>query len=104
MTDHQQAPVRRNRAERIARLGCVKAARERRVDRQQGPLLLAPPLRRQLRGLARAHARAEQHHVEVSTQSLDCEAGGMRLLTPPLGQAALCIRARAMRLGLRVTK
>ena len=104
MTDHQQAPVGRDRAQRIQRLGGIEAAPERRVDGQQRSLLLAPSRRRQLSCLPRTHTRAEQHRVEVSTQPLDREAGGMRLLTPPLGQAALGVRACAMRLGLRVTK
>jgi hypothetical protein len=104
MTDHQQASVARDRAQRIERLGGIEASSQRRVDRQQPPLLLTPSLRRQLSGLARAYTRAEQDRVEVSTQPLDREARGMRLLAPPLCQAALGVRASAMRLSLRVTK
>jgi len=104
MADDQQAPVSRHGAQRIERLDGVEAAPERRVDRNHRPLLLAPCLRRQLSGLARTHARAEQHRVEIPAQALDGDARGTRLLAPPLGQAALGIRACAMRLCLRVTK
>jgi hypothetical protein len=104
VADDQQAPVGGHRAHRIERLDGVEATPERRVDRKHRPLLLTPCLRRQLSGLARTHARAEQHHVEGSVQPPDGDARGVRLLAPPLGQAALGIRACAMRLGLRVTK
>ncbi len=104
MPDQQHAPVRRHRADRIERLRSVESTRERRVDRQPSLLLLAPPLRRQLRRLARAHPRAEQHDVECPLQTPDGDARGARLLAPPLGQAARGVRACAMRLGLRVTK
>jgi len=104
VADQQQAPIGRHRAQRIERLHGVEASPERRVNRQQRPLLLAPALRRKLSGLARTHARAEQHGVELAAQPLDRGARGTRLLAPALGQAALRIRAGAMRLGLRVTK
>jgi len=104
VADHQQAPVSRHRAQRVERLGAVEAAPERLVDRQQRALLLAPSLGRQLSGLTRTHTRAEQHRIERSTQPLDGDARRARLLATPLCQAALRIRASAMRLGLRVTK
>jgi len=104
VADRQQAPVGRDGAQRVERLDRVEALAQRRVHRQQRSLRLAPRLRRQLRRLARPHPRAEQDCVEVGAQALDRDAGDARLLAPPLGQAARCIRACAMRLGLRVTK
>jgi hypothetical protein len=104
VTHDQQAAISRHWAECIERLRGVKAAPELRVHRQQRPLLHTPALSRKLRSLARAYAWAEQHGVKVPAQPLDRHARGARLLTPALGQAALSVRAGAMRLGLRVTK
>jgi hypothetical protein len=104
MADQQQAAVPRHGRDRVERLPGLEAASERRVHRQPSLLLLAPCLRRQLGSLSRAHTRAEQHDVERPLQTPDGDAGCARLFAPPLGQAALGVRARAMRLGLRVTK
>jgi hypothetical protein len=104
VADEQQTPVGGHATERVERLDSVEASAERRMHGEQCPLRLAPRLGRELSGLARAHARAEQHRVEVAAQALDRDAGGERLLAAPLGQAALGVRARAVRLSLRVTK
>jgi len=104
VSDQQQTPVHRHRGHRIEGLHGVEATRERRVGRQPGQLLPAPSRRRQLRGLARAHPGAEQHRVERRLHTRQGDPGRARLLLAPLGQAALGVRACAMRLGLRVTK
>jgi len=102
--DQQQPAVGPQRADRLERLLSVEPIREWRVLAQLSPLLLAPRLRRQLRGLASAHARAEQHRVERGAKPLQREARSARLLLAALGQAPLGVGARAVRLCLCVTK
>jgi len=102
--DQQQAPVRGHDAERTESLGYVEIAGERLVHFKARPLLLTPALGRQLRCLARTHARAEQHRVESRLQPRDGDARGARLLASATRQAPLGVRARAMGLGLGVPK
>jgi hypothetical protein len=104
VADDQQTPFGRHGSERVKRLHSVEASTERRMNGEQRALRLAPRLGRELSGLSRAHARAEQRRVEIAAQALDRCASGARLLAAPLGQAALGVRARSMRLSLRVTK
>ena len=81
----------------------VEAAGQRRMHQQQLALLLAPVLGGQLGGLARARLGAEQDGVEARLQARQRDPGRVRLAFTALGQTALGVRARAVRLGIAVT-
>jgi hypothetical protein len=104
VSDRQQPPVDADTGHRIERLCTVEAARQRRMQRQQILLLGRPCRAGQLRGLPRAHLGAEQDRLELRPHARDRTARGARLLGPALGQAALRVLTRAMRLGLCVSK
>ena len=104
MADEQQAPIGTHSRHRIERLRGIEVAGQRWVHCQSLALLGRPVLGRELGRLACAHLGAEQHCVEIALQPRDRDARSARLHMPALRQAASGIRARAMRLSLRVTK
>jgi hypothetical protein len=104
VSDRQQTPVDADAGHRVERLRTVEAARQRRMQRQQILLLGRPRRTGQLGGLPRTHLGAEQDRLELRPHSRDRTARGACLLGPALGQATLRILARAMRLGLCVSK
>ena len=104
MADEQQTSICAHSCDRIERLRGIEVAGQRWVHRQALALLGRPVLSHELGRLAGAHLGAEQHCVETALQPRDRDARSARLHMPPFRQAASGIRARAMRLSLRVTK
>jgi len=102
--DHQQPPVDRQPPNRLKRLRRFKALRQRLIQLQAPALRLAPALRREFCCLSRAYPWAEQNDVEGRAHPRERNARRARLQSPTLGQAALGVRAGAVRLGLSVTK
>jgi hypothetical protein len=104
MSNHQQTSVGIDARDRVECLCSVKATCQRRVYSQQLALMWIPALRSQLGRFVGAYLGAENHLLKAAVQLLDGDAGGARLRTPTVRQTAGGVRARAMRLSLRVTK
>jgi len=101
--DEQDAPLGRHGAQRVEGLRGVEALSQWRVLPQRFALLLAPGLRRQLGGFARARLGAEEHRIEGHIEPSQGDACGACLCFAPSRQPAIGIGARAVRLGLRMT-
>jgi hypothetical protein len=102
VSHEQHTGGRRRAAHRVERLRRVESTRQRLMQGQALALGLAPPLRRQLGRLPGAHSWAVEHQVEGGTHACQRGPRRARLLAPTLGQAALGVRAGAVRLGLSV--
>jgi hypothetical protein len=104
VADEQQTSIGRQTGQLGKRLASVEATRQRRVRPRQIALLHAPALGGQLRGLTRAYLGTEQDDVEAHLQALQRDPRCASLTFPALGQAAFCVRACAMGLGVSVTQ
>ena len=103
MSDKQQATIALDGVQRIQRLRGVEVSGQRRMHPQPSLKSCAPLLGGELRSLSGTRLGAEQHGVEVDAEPPQGQARGARLGFPALGQPAIGIRARAMRLRLGVT-
>jgi hypothetical protein len=104
VSDRQQPPVDADTGHRIERLRTVEAARQRHMQSQELLLLGRPCGAGKLGGLPRSHLGAEQDRLELSSHARNRTTRSARLLGAALGQAALRVLARAVRLGLSVSK
>jgi len=103
VADEQQPAIGRQASQLGEGSAGVKATGQRRVRRQPPALLHAPLLGSQLNRLPCAHLGAEQDGVEVKPEPFERDPGRARLAFAAHSQAALGIRASAMRLRLGVT-
>jgi len=102
VADQQHPAIGRRPGHLRERLRRVKGAGKRPMHGQQLALLRRPTLNCQFRRALRTHLRAAQNRMEIDPQALESDARRTRLALAPLGQAALGVLARAMRLGVCV--
>jgi hypothetical protein len=103
VADEQQTPIGLQTGQLGEGLVRVKAAGQRRVDRQSPTLLLTPVLSGQLRGLTRACPGAEQDGVKARLQPCQRDPGRMRLAFTTRREAAGGVGAGTVGLGVSVT-
>jgi hypothetical protein len=103
VADQQQMPVGGQAGQLGESLASVKASGQRRVHRQPLALLFAPLRGGQLRGLSCACLGAEQDGLEARLQPCQRDPGHARLAFTAIGQTALSVRTRAVRLCVSVT-
>ncbi len=104
MSHEQQASVGAETGQRLERLGRIEAARQRRVRRQAGALLLGPSLGGKLGCLSGANLGTEQGRLEARLQAGERHSRDPRLCLSPRRQPARRVLTGAVRLGIRMTK
>jgi hypothetical protein len=103
VADEQQTPIGSQAGQLRKRPASVEVAGQRWMHRQQATLLRAPVLGGQLGGLARTCLGTEQDGVKAHLQTLQRDPRRARLAFTALGQTALGVHARAVRLSVSVT-
>jgi len=104
VTDQQQRALACGPVERIQRLTRLKAPRKGLVQLERGALTRVHLGHRQLRGFARPSLRAGQGGSEARAHPRESATGDFGLSAAALGKTPRGVRARAVRLGVGVTK
>ena len=99
VADEQHALVRARAGRQPERVVDAEAARQGRVDDDP---LVAELLAREPRGFQCAHAGAGEHELKRDAERGERAPGRARLLLAALGEPAIGVGARVVRLGLAV--
>jgi hypothetical protein len=104
MADEQQRLIGPHPIQQFEHLARLHTARELRVQLQQLALGLARLLERQLGGFARTRLRTREDRAELDAHTGESRTRNARLALPALGQLALRVSTRAVRLCVGMTE